>query len=64
MIYICHTVPASSKLPENVRPRYPEEEGLYVGERPHVCLTNQNILENRILKQAEVIKERAENIKL
>uniref|UniRef100_A0A8C2CX92 Coiled-coil and C2 domain containing 2A n=1 Tax=Cyprinus carpio TaxID=7962 RepID=A0A8C2CX92_CYPCA len=46
-------VPASSKLPENVRPRYLEEEGLYVGERPHVCLTNQNILENRILKQAE-----------
>ncbi|XP_016386999.1 coiled-coil and C2 domain-containing protein 2A [Sinocyclocheilus rhinocerous] len=46
-------VPASSKLPENVRPRYLEEEGLYVGERPPVCLTNQNILENRILKQAE-----------
>ncbi|CAM4682986.1 unnamed protein product [Leuciscus chuanchicus] len=47
------TVPASSKLAENVRPRYLEEEGLYVGERPHVCLTNQNILENRILKQGE-----------
>ncbi|XP_039507253.1 coiled-coil and C2 domain-containing protein 2A isoform X1 [Pimephales promelas] len=47
------TVPASSKLAENVRPRYPEEEGLYVGERPHVCLRNQNILENRILKQGE-----------
>uniref|UniRef100_A0A9J7XB35 DUF5523 domain-containing protein n=1 Tax=Cyprinus carpio carpio TaxID=630221 RepID=A0A9J7XB35_CYPCA len=46
-------VPASSKLPEHVRPRHLEEEGLYVGERPPVCLTNQNILENRILKQAE-----------
>ncbi|XP_043080753.1 coiled-coil and C2 domain-containing protein 2A isoform X3 [Puntigrus tetrazona] len=46
-------VPASGKLPENVRPRFLEEEGLYVGERPPVCLTNQNILENRILKQAE-----------
>ncbi|XP_037397529.1 coiled-coil and C2 domain-containing protein 2A isoform X2 [Pygocentrus nattereri] len=44
-------VPASSKLPENVQPRYPEEEGLYVGERPPVTLSNQNILENRILKQ-------------
>lgn len=54
---MCHTVPASSKLPENVRPRYLEEEGLYVGERPPVCLTNQNILENRILKQVEVIQE-------
>ncbi|XP_055044610.2 coiled-coil and C2 domain-containing protein 2A isoform X1 [Misgurnus anguillicaudatus] len=46
-------VPASDKLPENVRPRYLEEEGLYVGERPSVSLTNQNILENRIVKQAE-----------
>ncbi|XP_051947556.1 coiled-coil and C2 domain-containing protein 2A [Xyrauchen texanus] len=46
-------VPASSKLPENVQPRYLEEEGLYVGERPAVSLTNQNILENRLLKQAE-----------
>lgn len=54
---MCHTVPASSKLPENVHPRYLEEEGLYVGERPPVCLTNQNILENRILKQIEVIQE-------
>ncbi|XP_053499289.1 coiled-coil and C2 domain-containing protein 2A isoform X3 [Ictalurus furcatus] len=44
-------VPASSKLPENVRPRYLEEEGLYVGERPYVSLTNQNILENRVMKQ-------------
>ncbi|XP_076840623.1 coiled-coil and C2 domain-containing protein 2A isoform X3 [Brachyhypopomus gauderio] len=44
-------VPASSKLPENVQPRYLEEEGLYVGERPPVSLSNQNILENRILMQ-------------
>uniref|UniRef100_A0A4W4DTT0 C2 domain-containing protein n=1 Tax=Electrophorus electricus TaxID=8005 RepID=A0A4W4DTT0_ELEEL len=42
-------VPAYSKLPENVQPRYLEEEGLYVGERPPVSLSNQNILENRIL---------------
>ncbi|TSL61151.1 Coiled-coil and C2 domain-containing protein 2A [Bagarius yarrelli] len=44
-------VPAACKLPENVRPRYLEEEGLYVGERPYVSLTNQNILENRIVKE-------------
>ncbi|XP_026884699.2 coiled-coil and C2 domain-containing protein 2A isoform X1 [Electrophorus electricus] len=44
-------VPAYSKLPENVQPRYLEEEGLYVGERPPVSLSNQNILENRILMQ-------------
>ncbi|XP_060793646.1 coiled-coil and C2 domain-containing protein 2A isoform X2 [Neoarius graeffei] len=49
-------VPASSKLPENVRPRYLEEEGLYVGERPYVSLTNQNILENRIVKQDQGMK--------
>lgn len=47
-------VPASSKLPENVQPRYLEEEGLYVGERPPVSRSNQNILENRILKQDPV----------
>ncbi|XP_056132145.1 coiled-coil and C2 domain-containing protein 2A [Lampris incognitus] len=45
------TVPASTKLPENMQPRYLEEEGLYVGDRPPVSLTNENILENRILKQ-------------
>ncbi|KAM6963078.1 coiled-coil and C2 domain-containing protein 2A [Aplochiton taeniatus] len=46
-------VPASVKLPENKQPRFLEEEGLYVGERPPVSLTNQNILENRVLKQEE-----------
>ncbi|XP_029904845.1 coiled-coil and C2 domain-containing protein 2A isoform X2 [Myripristis murdjan] len=47
------TVPTSCKLPENMQPRYLEEEGLYVGERPPVSATNENILENRILKQEE-----------
>uniref|UniRef100_A0A8C8LP92 C2 domain-containing protein n=1 Tax=Oncorhynchus tshawytscha TaxID=74940 RepID=A0A8C8LP92_ONCTS len=47
------TVPASSKVPENMQPRYLEEEGLYVGERPPISLTNQNILENRVLKQQQ-----------
>ncbi|XP_045906142.1 coiled-coil and C2 domain-containing protein 2A isoform X2 [Micropterus dolomieu] len=47
------TVPASIKLPENMKPRYLEDEGLYVGERPPVSLTNENILENRILKMEE-----------
>ncbi|KAL2089530.1 hypothetical protein ACEWY4_014218 [Coilia grayii] len=50
------TVPASSKLPENMQPRYLEEEGLYVGERPVVTLTNENILENRILRQDQGTK--------
>lgn len=48
------SVPASSKVPENMQPRYLEEEGLYVGERPPISLTNQNILENRVLKQQQV----------
>ncbi|XP_076582587.1 coiled-coil and C2 domain-containing protein 2A isoform X3 [Chaetodon auriga] len=47
------TVPTSVKLPENMKPRYLEDEGLYVGERPPVSLTNENILENRILKTEE-----------
>ncbi|XP_051232359.1 coiled-coil and C2 domain-containing protein 2A isoform X2 [Dicentrarchus labrax] len=47
------TVPTSIKLPENMKPRYLEDEGLYVGERPPISLTNENILENRILKMEE-----------
>uniref|UniRef100_A0A8D0ASE1 Coiled-coil and C2 domain containing 2A n=1 Tax=Sander lucioperca TaxID=283035 RepID=A0A8D0ASE1_SANLU len=49
------TVPTTIKLPENMKPRYLEDEGLYVGERPPISLTNENILENRILKMEEVI---------
>ncbi|TKS74879.1 Coiled-coil and C2 domain-containing protein 2A [Collichthys lucidus] len=47
------TVPTSIKLPENMKPRYLEDEGLYVGERPIISVTNENILENRILKMEE-----------
>ncbi|XP_035270947.1 coiled-coil and C2 domain-containing protein 2A isoform X2 [Anguilla anguilla] len=43
--------PASCKVAENMQPRYLEEEGLYVGERPVVSRSSQNILENRILLQ-------------
>ncbi|XP_063779849.1 coiled-coil and C2 domain-containing protein 2A isoform X2 [Pseudophryne corroboree] len=46
-------VPSSQKLPENMQPRYLEDEGLYAGERPKVSRTNQNLLENRILRQVE-----------
>uniref|UniRef100_A0A8C3QWN4 Coiled-coil and C2 domain containing 2A n=1 Tax=Cyanoderma ruficeps TaxID=181631 RepID=A0A8C3QWN4_9PASS len=44
-------VPASEKMPRNKQPRYLEDEGLYTGERPFVSQSNQNILENRILRQ-------------
>ncbi|KFQ49465.1 Coiled-coil and C2 domain-containing protein 2A, partial [Nestor notabilis] len=44
-------VPASEKMPRDMQPRYLEDEGLYVGERPFVSQSNQNILENRILRQ-------------
>ncbi|EMP39944.1 Coiled-coil and C2 domain-containing protein 2A [Chelonia mydas] len=47
------TVPMSQKVPENMQPRYLEDEGLYTGERPIVSLSNQNILENRILRQEQ-----------
>lgn len=53
-------VPTSVKLPENMRPRYLEDEGLYVGERPPVSLANENVLENRILKTKEVMPRCAE----
>ncbi|XP_040413141.1 coiled-coil and C2 domain-containing protein 2A isoform X3 [Cygnus olor] len=47
------TVPTSQKMPGNVQPRYLEDEGLYTGERPFVAPSNQNILENRILRQEQ-----------
>lgn len=47
-------MPASEKMPGNVQPRYLEDEGLYTGERPFVSQSNQNILENRILRQEQV----------
>ncbi|XP_075714376.1 coiled-coil and C2 domain-containing protein 2A [Rhinoderma darwinii] len=46
-------VPSSQKVPENRQPRYLEDEGLYIGERPKISQTNQNLLENRILQQDE-----------
>nr|XP_020027226.1 coiled-coil and C2 domain-containing protein 2A [Castor canadensis] len=45
------TVPTYKKLPENVQPRFLEDEGLYIGARPEVSRTNQNIMENRLLMQ-------------
>ncbi|XP_075901549.1 coiled-coil and C2 domain-containing protein 2A isoform X3 [Nelusetta ayraudi] len=46
-------VPTSIKLADNVKPRYPEDEGLYVGERPPMSRANENIVENRLLKTEE-----------
>ncbi|XP_012668328.1 coiled-coil and C2 domain-containing protein 2A [Otolemur garnettii] len=45
------TVPTYKKLPENVQPRFLEDEGLYIGARPEVARGNQNIMENRLLTQ-------------
>ncbi|XP_036056239.1 coiled-coil and C2 domain-containing protein 2A [Onychomys torridus] len=45
------TVPTYKKLPENVQPRFLEDEGLYIGERPEVPRSNENIMENRLLIQ-------------
>uniref|UniRef100_A0A8C6EV66 Coiled-coil and C2 domain containing 2A n=1 Tax=Marmota marmota marmota TaxID=9994 RepID=A0A8C6EV66_MARMA len=45
------TVPTYKKLPENVQPRFLEDEGLYIGARPEVAPTNRNIMENRLLVQ-------------
>lgn len=47
-------MPTSEKMPGNRQPRYLEDEGLYTGERPFVTQSNQNILENRILRQEQV----------
>uniref|UniRef100_A0A8C2YIM5 Coiled-coil and C2 domain containing 2A n=1 Tax=Chinchilla lanigera TaxID=34839 RepID=A0A8C2YIM5_CHILA len=44
-------VPTYKKLPENVQPRFLEDEGLYTGARPEVARASQNIAENRLLRQ-------------
>ncbi|KFO25778.1 Coiled-coil and C2 domain-containing protein 2A [Fukomys damarensis] len=44
-------VPTYKKLPENVQPRFPEDEGLYTGARPQVTRSNQNVAESRLLRQ-------------
>ncbi|XP_058526273.1 coiled-coil and C2 domain-containing protein 2A isoform X1 [Ochotona princeps] len=44
-------VPTYKKLPENVQPRFLEDEGLYIGARPQVARTTENIMENRLLVQ-------------
>ncbi|XP_066136174.1 coiled-coil and C2 domain-containing protein 2A isoform X3 [Saccopteryx bilineata] len=45
------TVPTYKKLPENVQPRFPEDEGLYTGVRPEVPRAARNTVENRLLRQ-------------
>ncbi|KAG8505864.1 Coiled-coil and C2 domain-containing protein 2A, partial [Galemys pyrenaicus] len=47
------TVPTYKKLPENVQPRFLEDEGLYIGVRPEVPRASQNIMENRLLEQEQ-----------
>lgn len=47
-------VPTYKKLPENVQPRFLEDEGLYIGTRPEVPRATQNIMENRLLVQESV----------
>ncbi|XP_054996606.1 coiled-coil and C2 domain-containing protein 2A isoform X2 [Sorex araneus] len=44
-------VPTYKKLPENVQPRFLEDEGFYIGARPEVPRRSQNIMENRLLVQ-------------
>ena len=44
-------VDIAKKLEEGQVPRFPEEEGMYIGERPKVKKANQNKLENRILRE-------------
>ncbi|XP_045854038.1 coiled-coil and C2 domain-containing protein 2A isoform X2 [Meles meles] len=45
------TVPTYKKLPENMQPRFLEDEGLYIGARPEVPRACQNTMENRLLTQ-------------
>lgn len=53
-LFMHYLVPTYKKLPENVQPRFLEDEGLYIGARPEVPRTCQNIVENRLLTQDPV----------
>lgn len=53
-LFMNYLVPTYKKLPENVQPRFLEDEGLYIGTRPEVPRATQNTVENRLLVQDPV----------
>lgn len=53
-LFMYSLVPTYKKLPENVQPRFLEDEGLYIGARPEVPRACQNTMENRLLTQEPV----------
>jgi coiled-coil and C2 domain-containing protein 2A len=57
-LFCIHVVSAEQKTPSGEAPRYAEDEGLYVGERPKVNWTNQVVVENRLLKRRDKVRER------
>ena len=46
------------KIAEERPPRYLQEEGLYVGLRPKVAYGNLNKMENRLLQELRIRKEK------
>ena len=48
-------VPATEKVEKEAQPRFLEDEGFYVGTRPHTSGWNQNRMEHRLLKEAESV---------
>ena len=46
-------IDVEKKLSEDERPRFYEEEGIFVGERPKVNPKNRNKLENRLLNESK-----------
>ena len=54
-LYLPCPVSAEQKTPDSGPPHYAEEEGLYVGERPHVLWTNQVAMENRLLRREDKV---------
>ena len=49
-------VPLSLKLGENMeKPRFLENEGYYVGQKPYITKTNKNLMANRLLKQSDKV---------
>jgi len=52
---MCFTAPIDKKIYNQDQPRFLEEEGFYVGQRPHVPIVNLNRMENRLLNEGEKV---------
>ena len=52
---MCFAAPLEKKIFNQDQPRFLEEEGFYVGQRPRVPIVNLNRMDNRLLNEGEKV---------